>query len=1140
MTFTTIVVDFVSLNGRNIGSLFANVDIFGLQSSVVQVATIVVGNVSLVPYTVSGLVVNSTNVEFTVEGAGFDAGNMSLNSVSFLQIGSDVLDVASSSVSLLSVTRTSVTVGFITRSTQTDVDVVLQVQVLVPANESALNVAAVERTPASNGNGVIVARYVLEDPVLLRSTQLISVGTQRLLVEGSGFGVGSGVGATSLSVSFEGGLVEAVVLNHTTTTAWVEFTLLNCPSALGHLNASLAFTVNGTTKQSTYVTVAIVFEAVVQVASSSQRISYSDVGFLINASDSNPRDPTENHLYLRSDNSSQIEGTVISVDGTSLAVEFSYIEPFVGTLEAFVSSCGAVTTSISVSDYTPVAELVTGTWSAINTSTNTILTSVEYLTIAGSGFSSNLNDTSVDLVSCGGPPSPSPNYPVQIQSVPILSTRQELRIGIDRLMPSNNGTELCVLLTLAPSRAQFVNPPHTISASVGMVKVAVPYFTPFNVSTLEFKTDEFVLQLDGRGFQATDAPSSRVESGLKLQVVTTGDITNETSNDTYSTVEVSTGGLGLFSPSDEGNLEARMELLFDGSIIDPSATFTHVANIIATPPTLCGVGTSCADASAVYLTSDIFDLAGRTFNAQLALNEVDFVASNLTSTTLTDAEAVTFAGSLVGQTGESLVPCICTASQNSIKVLWKVASAGCAGVSASTCSGGDAPSTSFTDIEIFAKVTCATSPCSSLTNCSNVTTNWTRVATMRNGAADLATNTDILFTDAENLTLTTLSSGNKFLVGDEYDQVVVFEPSSGNNVTATLIVETASRAIAVFSDLSPNNEGILKAQIVANLQGSSSSALTQVATLVAATPTVQQRNTSLVSNTYTLEIAGTGYDPVIPGNNIVVFTPEFGPAVIGAVESSTRYSLVVQITELSAENTGRLNATIQTVVNESLYQAQTGCIVDSVGVDPCRTSSSVEVATVITGGPIVTDTSTSQIYTTDDTLVYVYGSGFEIDFASTTVDLWVVNAAGSRDYLSPATVVDATVNVLTVSVAIARSQLGTVLAQVTVSANVQGVVQNLTSSSVNVGEIFLANWCPSQIASSSSVNVLPVGQLSAGAPNSSLLCDSATTIECVNTESATGFQCICNDSFTGTLCTEALQQCDANCRQTCTESLDCG
>ena len=70
----------------------------------------------------------------------------------------------------------------------------------------------------------------------------------------------------------------------------------------------------------------------------------------------------------------------------------------------------------------------------------------------------------------------------------------------------------------------------------------------------------------------------------------------------YSTVTVVTKDNGLFRPVDEGKLEARMEVLFNGTDIDPGAGFTHVADIVAQPPTLCGTGTDCASVLAAGTT----------------------------------------------------------------------------------------------------------------------------------------------------------------------------------------------------------------------------------------------------------------------------------------------------------------------------------------------------------------------------------------------------------------------------------------------------------------------------------------------------------------------------------------------------------
>lgn len=86
VTFTSLVVRFDTLSARNIGALNATVTVFGLVSNEALVANVVAGNVSLDSYNVTGLVVPSTAVEFTVTGAGFDSSDVSLNRILYVSL----------------------------------------------------------------------------------------------------------------------------------------------------------------------------------------------------------------------------------------------------------------------------------------------------------------------------------------------------------------------------------------------------------------------------------------------------------------------------------------------------------------------------------------------------------------------------------------------------------------------------------------------------------------------------------------------------------------------------------------------------------------------------------------------------------------------------------------------------------------------------------------------------------------------------------------------------------------------------------------------------------------------------------------------------------------------------------------------
>lgn len=124
---------------------------------------------------------------------------------------------------------------------------------------------------------------------------------------------------------------------------------------------------------------------------------------------------------------------------------------------------------------------------------------------------------------------------------------------------------------------------------------------------------------------------------------------------------------------------------------------------------------------------------------------------------------------------------------------------------------------------------------------------------------------------------------------------------------------------------------------------------------------LRERRCRVVVGRYFLSINGSGFDPVIPSNNLVSFTPESPPPVVGQVISSTRTGLFVEFSELSVENTGLLRANVQTVVLDSDFAAG-GC---AASVGTCKTSSSTRVAIVTEGGPEILDTPEAT-YVKDD------------------------------------------------------------------------------------------------------------------------------------------------------------------------------
>ena len=339
--------------------------------------------------------------------------------------------------------------------------------------------------------------------------------------------------------------MNATVLNHTTVQAWVRFDTFNCPEALGPLNASVGFTVNGTTLSSPFTQVATVEKGAVLVDNSSglAEISHDVTGFSIQALDFNPRDPAENSLQLFSEGTSRVEGRVVGITDVgsfhrgipgTLACEFTYVEPFTGTLEAAVSSCAgsSSSSSSSSSSFIAVANVVPGTWSVVNQSAaDLVFTSAASISINGSGFSSNLGDTTVTLVDCAGatPATLTPSLPVIISANPVFSSGAELQIDFDSLMPSHNGTRLCLRLELAEARRPFVLSSPVLFADAGTVQMSAPFFQVINdTARLLYDTNATEsLTLQGRGFQETNS-TEVITSTLLLKPAATGDLVNIT------------------------------------------------------------------------------------------------------------------------------------------------------------------------------------------------------------------------------------------------------------------------------------------------------------------------------------------------------------------------------------------------------------------------------------------------------------------------------------------------------------------------------------------------------------------------------------------------------------------------------------
>ena len=251
----------------------------------------------------------------------------------------------------------------------------------------------------------------------------------------------------------------------------------------------------------------------------------------------------------------------------------------------------------------------------------------------------------------------------------------------------------------------------------------------------------------------------------------------------------------------------------------------------------------------MWLVQVTFRLAGRSFNDNPDLNQVEFVAASVNS--LTSSEVDALGTPLKDQSDTELVPCPCESTVDSIRLLWRKVTDGCVGFNPVQCSDGASPSTSNSESQIYARVTCLTNAsCTTFSPaCGNVSTDWVFVAPMIGGAADLAPNNATLLTDATSLWLLASTTGNEFSSGTRR-QFVEFR-AGGNPVTAVLDVKNNTHALAKFTTLSPNNEGILEALII--LEGDTgnvtSANYSQVATLVAAIPTLSVSTVELPSNT---------------------------------------------------------------------------------------------------------------------------------------------------------------------------------------------------------------------------------------------------------------------------------------------------
>ena len=247
-------------------------------------------------------------------------------------------------------------------------------------------------------------------------------------------------------------------------------------------------------------------------------------------------------------------------------------------------------------------------------------------------------------------------------------------------------------------------------------------------------------------------------------------------------------------------------------------------------------------------------------------------------------------------------------------------------------------------------------------------------------------------------------SGTTFDGVTPENNTVVFSPSGTGTVTAST---TTSLTVTGLTGLVG---GPLNAAVTTN--GQSSASQVQVATVLNP-PAVTETTTILPVETTTVTITGTNFDDVVPGNNLVTFSP----SGTGTVTSATSTSLTVS--GISGLSFGPLNAVVETLGQSSGVPVQVAGLV----APPTVTSRSLYLSPdsdtiIIYGGNFdantpsnnvvsFSPTGTGVVTAATPTQLTVTGlSGLDLGSLSVTVTVLTGEALSSGDPVEIGTVVN--------------------------------------------------------------------------------------------------------------------------------------
>ena len=247
-----------------------------------------------------------------------------------------------------------------------------------------------------------------------------------------------------------------------------------------------------------------------------------------------------------------------------------------------------------------------------------------------------------------------------------------------------------------------------------------------------------------------------------------------------------------------------------------------------------------------------------------------------------------------------------------------------------------------------------------------------------------------------------------------------FSTTPANNTVAfstlsavgTVTAATATQLTVTFSTL-PSGLGSLTAIVTSN--GGNSGAAVQVATVVPA-PTVTSSTLNRALNaptTFTLAIAGTGFDAVTPANNSVAFS------TLGAVGSVT------------AATATQLTVTFSTV------PTGLGSLTAIVTTDGGTSGAAVQVATVVAAPTVTSSTAGRALNAPTTFTLTINGTGFSTTPANNTVAFSTLGAVGS--------VTAATATQLTVTFSTVPTGLGSLTAIVTSNGGTSGAATQVAT-----------------------------------------------------------------------------------------------